>query len=195
MIQQQLAFGGSVAVAPVSPMLEMGAYESLWLRPGMTFPRLASLFRKAPSSRPSDLVPRAEAVEVGERALALLRTSGAERIGVRIHGTGEYPAKLRDAKHPVELIYFRGWWDLVETRCVAVVGTRHPSGEGIDVAKRIATSLVADDFTVVSGLAAGIDTAAHTAALDAGGRTIAVIGTPLNNVYPRTNAALQERIA
>lgn len=195
MTQQQLAFGSSVAVAPVSPMLEMGAYESLWLRPGMTFPRLASLFRQAPMSRPSDLVPQADAVEVGERALALLRAGGAERIGVRIHGAGEYPAKLRDAKHPVELLYFRGWWDLVETRCVAVVGTRHPSGEGVDAAKRIATSFVADGFTVVSGLAAGVDTAAHTAALDAGGRTIAVIGTPLGSVYPPANAALQERIA
>jgi DNA processing protein len=195
MAQQQLAFGSSVALAPVSPMLEMGAYESLWLRPGMTFPRLATLFRQAPSSRPSDLVPRAEAVETGEHALALLRAGGTGRIGVRIHGAGEYPAKLRDAKHPVELLYFQGWWDLVETRCVAVVGTRHPTAAGVTLAKQLATSLVGDGFTVVSGLAAGVDTAAHTAALDAGGRTIAILGTPLGSVYPPENAALQERIA
>lgn len=195
MTQQQLAFGSSVALAPVSPMLEMGAYESLWLRPGMTFPRLAALFRQAPSSRPSDLVPRAEAVETGEQALALIRASGAARIGVRIHGAGEYPAKLRDAKHPVELLYFQGWWDLVETRCVAVVGTRHPTDEGVELAKQIATSLVADNFTVVSGLAAGVDTAAHAAALESGGRTIAVLGTPLGTTYPPANAGLQERIA
>lgn len=195
MAQQQLVFENSVAVAPVSPMLEIGAYESLWLRPGMTFPRLASLFRQAPSSRPSDLVPREEAMETAEQALALLRSRGAGRIGVRIHGAGEYPAKLRDAKHPVELLYFQGWWDLVETRCVAVVGTRHPTAEGVHLTKEIATALVADGFTVVSGLAAGVDTAAHTAALEAGGRTIAVLGTPLANVYPPENAALQARIA
>ncbi len=195
MSQQQLAFGSSVALAPVSPMLEMGAYESLWLRPGMTFPRLAALFRHAPSSRPSDLVAQAEAVETAEQALTLLRAGGAARIGVRVHGAGEYPAKLRDAKHPVELLYFQGWWDLVETRCVAVVGTRHPTGEGVHLAKQIAAALVADNFTVVSGLAAGIDTAAHIGALEAGGRTVAVLGTPLGTTYPPTNAALQERIA
>jgi DNA processing protein len=195
MSQQQLAFGNSVALSPVVPMLEMGAYESLWLRSGMTFPRLATLFRQAPSSRPSDLVTRTEAVEAAEQALTLLRAGGATRIGVRVHGAGEYPAKLRDAKHPVELLYFQGWWDLVETRCVAVVGTRHPTDEGAQLARQIAASLVADDFTVVSGLAAGVDTAAHTSALEAGGRTIAVLGTPLGTVYPRSNAALQEQIA
>jgi DNA recombination-mediator protein A len=179
MTQQQLAFGNSVALTPVVPMLEMGAYESLWLQTGMTFPRLASLFRGAPSSRPSDLVEEPAAIEAAEQALTLLRTGGTTRFGVRIYRAGEYPAKLRDAKHPVELLYFQGWWDLVETRSVAVVGTRHPTAEGTQKARQIAESLVADDFTVVSGLATGIDTAAHTAALDAGGRTIAVLGTPL----------------
>lgn len=97
MTQRQLAFGSgsSVPVAPISPMLEMGAYEAFWLRPGMTFPRLASMFRKAASSRPSDFVHRAEAVEVGEQALALLRAGGGQRIGVRIHGGARAPATRR----------------------------------------------------------------------------------------------------
>jgi DNA processing protein len=141
------------------------------------------------------LIGQAEAVDTADQALALLRAGGAARIGVRIHGAGEYPAKLRDAKHPVELLYFQGWWDLVETRCVAVVGTRRPSAEGVQLANQLARSLVADNFTVVSGLAAGIDTAAHAAALEAGGRTIAVLGTPLGTTYPPANAGLQERIA
>jgi len=114
---------------------------------------------------------------------------------VRVHRAGEYPMKLRDAKHPVELLYYRGFWPLVETRCVAVVGTRKPTEEGIRRARKIAALLVRDGFTVVSGLAAGIDTVAHTTALEAGGSTIAVIGTSISGVYPRENRDLQERIA
>jgi DNA processing protein len=196
MDQHLLTFGGdSAALAPVSPMLEMGAYEALWCRSGITFPRLAALFRANPSSLPSDLVERHEALESAEQAMGLLRARGIKRFGVRVHRSGEYPAKLRDARHPVELLYFQGWWDLVETRCVAVVGTRHPTPEGIRRAQAIAKLLVQDNYTVVSGLAAGIDTAAHSAALDAGGRTIAIIGTPLGTTYPPQNAALQARIS
>jgi DNA processing protein len=195
MAQMKLSFTNSVADAPVTPMLEMGAYESLWLRHGMTFTKIASLFRENHSQRPSDLVEEREAREAADTALALLHRRNTTRFGVRVRQAGEYPAKLRDAQHPVELLYYQGWWDLIETRCVAVVGTRHPTPEGAQRAKTVARSLVADNFTVVSGLAAGIDTAAHTAALEAGGRTIAVLGTPLGTVYPRDNAALQARIA
>jgi DNA processing protein len=193
--QTQLSFTKSVAEAPVTPLFEMGAYESLWLRHGMSFTKIAALFREHHSSRPSDLVEAHEAREAAAAALELLHRHHTTRFGLRVHQAGEYPAKLRDAQHPVELLYYQGWWDLIETRCVAVVGTRHPTPEGVQRAKSLARSLVADDFTVVSGLAAGIDTAAHTAALEAGGRTIAVLGTPLGIVYPRENAALQERIA
>src|SRR5216684_2416865 len=80
-------------------------------------------------------------------------------------------------------------------RSVAVVGTREPSPQAVENAERLVRLLVKDDFTVVSGLAQGIDAAAHTAAIEAGGKTIAVIGTPLNRVYPKQNTALQEAIA
>jgi DNA processing protein len=83
----------------------------------------------------------------------------------------------------------------VETRCVAVVGSRKPSREGIARATRLSRELAARDFTVVSGLATGIDTAAHRGAIAADGRTIAVVGTPLGQVYPKENRELQEEIA
>lgn len=78
---------------------------------------------------------------------------------------------------------------------VAIVGSRKASPEGLRRAMRLARFLAQREVVVVSGLAEGIDTAAHEAALEAGGSTIAVLGTPLDQVYPRSNAALQRRIA
>jgi DNA processing protein len=86
-----------------------------------------------------------------------------------------------------KLLYYRGWWDLVEAPSVAVVGTRNPSPEGIERAATVARRLVEYGYTVVSGLAAGVDATAHKSAIDAGGKTIAVIGTPINRNYPKEN--------
>jgi DNA processing protein len=76
-----------------------------------------------------------------------------------------------------------------------VVGTRQASERGLEIARTVATALAKSDVTVVSGLAAGIDTAAHTAALDARGRTVAVLGTGIRRTYPATNAELQRQIS
>jgi DNA processing protein len=124
-----------------------------------------------------------------------LKAEGVNRFGVRVNHAGDYPPRLRDARHPVELLYYQGAWELTETRSVAVVGTRKPSDDGIERADRLARELVNRGFTVVSGLAAGIDTAAHTAAIAAKGSTIAVIGTPLGTYYPKENRELQDQIA
>jgi DNA processing protein len=169
----------------VSPLRELGAYEALWLRTESTFKRMADLFREQPAALPSDLVDQAEAERTGDRVVAHLRESGVRHFGVRIHRAGEYPAKLRDAAHPVELLYYQGAWDLVESRCVAVVGTRKPTAEGVKRTRQLVRELVREDWTIVSGLAAGIDTVAHTTALELGGRTIAVLGTPLSRPTPR----------
>ena len=179
----------------ISPIKEMGAYEALWAREGTTFSSLAELFRQHSDNLPSDFVTEYEAQYFSDVARGMLRDAGIKQFGVRINRAGEYPKKLRDAEDPVELLYYRGWWDLVETRSVAVVGTRNPSPEGIDRTRLLARRLVKDGFTVVSGLARGVDATAHRAAVQAGGKTIAVIGTPLNRVYPRENADLQEEIA
>jgi DNA processing protein len=192
----------SIALAPinissprsVSPLIEMGAYEALWLEEGATFKKIAEKFKNSPGSIPSDFVPYETCMRTAQRTLDILGRRGISQFGVRVHGAGEYPEKLRDASYPVELLYFQGWWNLVETRSVAVVGTRKPTTQGKLRAAKIARHLVEDGHTVVSGLARGIDTEALTTAISAGGQVIAVIGTPLSEHYPPENAPLQDRI-
>ena len=179
----------------ISPWLEMGAYEALWAAPSSTAKRVADELRASPGSVPSDLILPNVAQTFAKKAQAILTKGKVERFGVRIHGAGDYPSRLCAAGHPIGLLYFQGWWDLVETRSVAVVGSRRATAVGKRRAARIARGLVADRFTVVSGLAAGIDTVAHRAAIEAGGWTIGVIGTPLYECYPRENRELQALVA
>lgn len=183
------------ALAPISPRRELGAYEALWLEKGATFKTLADRFTLDAEALPSDFVSALLAEQCAAEVMAKLKKAGVHQFGVRIHHAGDYPAKLRDARHPVELLYYRGAWEITETRCVAVVGSREASPDGIRRAERLARELVDRDFTVVSGLAKGVDSAAHRGAIARGGRTISVVGTPLGSCYPKENADLQEEIA
>ncbi|MFZ3005440.1 MAG: DNA-processing protein DprA [Phenylobacterium sp.] len=186
---------GPALAAPISPRREIGAYEALWLEQDATFKTLAERFAKDPTALPSDMVSRSAADACANEVFLIFAKAGVSRFGVRINHAGDYPRKLRDARYPVELLYYQGAWELTEARAVAVVGSRKASPEGVKRAQQVARALVQRDFTVVSGLAEGIDTAAHTAALAENGRTIAVLGTPLSSVYPAANRALQNRIA
>lgn len=192
----QLAMrGDGPAPSAISPRRELGAYEALWLEQGATIKSLAARFATDPTALPSDFVAPSAALVAADEVFAILKKAGVHQFGVRINHAGDYPKKLRDAKHPVELLYYQGAWELTETRAIAVVGSRKASAEGQQRAAQVAKGLVERDFTVVSGLAEGIDRAAHMAALACNGRTIAVIGTPLGSFYPRENRDLQERIA
>ncbi len=180
----------------VSPFLELGAYEALWDRQGTTFKSLAELFAKREGAIPSDFIERSLASAYANDVHDRLKDAGIKSYGIRVHGAGDYPERLRVAEHPVELLYFQGWWDLVNSpRSVAIVGTRKPTPEGLARTRNLVKALLQDDFTIVSGLAAGVDTAAHTTAIEQGGRTIAVLGTPLSKAYPTANAKLQKEIA
>lgn len=176
-------------------MLEMGAYEALWLQKGSTFKSLADRFRTDPTSLPSDFVDPTTASETALRVLEKLKHAGVDRFGIRINKAGDYPLTLRDAKNPVELLYYRGTWELSEKPGLCIVGSRKASSDGLQRAARLAKELVKREYAVISGLANGIDTAAHKSALENGGHTIAVIGTPLSECYPKENRELQSQIA
>jgi DNA processing protein len=108
----------------------------------------------------------------------------------------DYPTNLRVVFNPPPFLTVRGELADADTRGVAVVGTRHPTEEGLRRARRLGRELGDAGITVLSGLAAGIDTAAHRGALDANARTIAVLGHGLlRPVYPKENAQLAETIS
>ena len=121
----------------------------------------------------------------------------ADRVGARLVTVldEEYPVTLRAIFNLPPFLFVRGTLLRSDVRAVAVVGTRHPSEEGLARARKMAGLLAAEHVTVVSGLAEGIDTAAHTAALASNGRTIAVLGQgTATRVFPAANRDLAERI-
>jgi len=118
-----------------------------------------------------------------------------EGIAVTTVLDDRYPSNLRMVHDRPPALFIRGELAPSDERSVAVVGTRRASAPGITAARSVVADLVAANYVVVSGLAAGIDATAHEAALETGGRTVAVIGTGLRHSFPEANAALQARIA
>lgn len=142
--------------------------------------------------------PRLFAVESAEITLDQLeeRVISYEQEGIRLITVldAAYPMNLRMVYDRPPALFVRGELSAVDERSVAVVGSRKASPAGLEKAAEIARDLVSRDYVVVSGLAAGIDTAAHQATLEAGGRTVAAIGTGLRHHFPKQNAELQERL-
>ncbi|MEM9364421.1 MAG: DNA-processing protein DprA [Planctomycetota bacterium] len=119
------------------------------------------------------------------------------RTGVSIltQESEEYPKALKDLVDAPPLLFAKGGWLLRDSFAVAIVGTRHATTYGLKQTERIVNELVGMGVTIVSGLARGIDSASHRAALNAGGRTLAVIGGGMAEMYPPENAPLAEEIA
>jgi DNA processing protein len=106
-----------------------------------------------------------------------------------------YPINLRMVHDRPPVLFVRGDLQARDERSVAVVGTRRATDRGLDRTRAMVEALLEAEYVIVSGLAAGIDAAAHRAALDAGERTVAVIGTGLRHAFPAANAGLQDQIA
>jgi DNA processing protein len=130
--------------------------------------------------------------ETAEKEMLRLRSLGIHTIQ---WGTEEYPAFLANISDPPPLLYVKGTLVQEDERSVAVVGSRQASAYGLNVCKKLCRELAWQGWTVVSGMARGIDSAAHLGALKGGGRTLAVLGTGLDVMYPRENRKLSQQIA
>ena len=132
------------------------------------------------------------AMDAAERAV---ESAINKQINVVSLGDQAYPSILASTADPPPVLYGLGDWNALACKAVAVVGMRAASDAGLRWAHRIAKTLTEDSFCIVSGLAIGIDTAAHNGALDGGGRTIAVVAQGLDRIAPASNRDLARRIA
>jgi DNA processing protein len=126
-----------------------------------------------------------------DRQIALL---GEYNGGLVTMDDDAYPLLLAEIYDPPLVLFTRGMLAAPDAPCVALVGTRKPTTYGVRMARQLAYDLALRGITVVSGMAEGIDTAAHEGALEAGGHTIAVLGCGVDVVYPPRNAELMHRI-
>ena len=117
-------------------------------------------------------------------------------LGARIVALDDpgYPHRLGEIYDPPLVLYLRGNLEVINQHGLAVVGTRHPTPYGVGVAERLACDLAARGLVIVSGMARGIDTAAHRGALNAHGHTVAVWGTGIDVTYPKENQKLADQI-
>ncbi|GAB2966303.1 hypothetical protein GCM10027280_63270 [Micromonospora polyrhachis] len=185
-------------------MIERAALVALLRRPAAKWSDIALDIQESDSAigvldrtvgRPDTLFPDTHATHELVNA-AVEEIAGWQSAGIGVHAFFDdtYPAQLLGVREMPPLLFTRG--DLrIHDHAVAVVGSRNATDDGLRIARAVATSLAGRGVTVVSGLAKGIDTAAHTAALEAGGRTVAVIGTGIRRYYPPTNRQLQDHIA
>jgi DNA processing protein len=140
----------------------------------------------------SEELPRAVATVDVDAELALI---GRHGVHLRALGTPDYPPALSQIPDPPHLLYVRGTLLPADAKAVALVGSRRFTGYGRRVAERLATDLARAGYTIVSGLARGIDGIAHRAALKAGGRTLAVMAGGLSRIYPPEHAELANEVA
>lgn len=179
----------------ISPSLEIGSYEYLLNEKVSSYKQLVDLMRNAQAENLIDLVSRDDAVKYWHIFKDKVESSNIKDINVFLRGTIDYLNKLNDAEYPLPLLYYKGNLDYLYTKGVAVVGSRKPSDDGKKRTVKLVKALVEANFTINSGLASGIDTAAHTTAINQKGRTIAVIGTPIIHFYPPENRNLQNEIS
>lgn len=110
-------------------------------------------------------------------------------------GSTDYPESLEDLDSPPEQLYALGDHEMLRAPIVSIVGTRNPTSYGLRITRAIAGALVSAGVSIVSGMAKGIDAAAHRAALEAGGRTVAVLGTGIDIPYPAAHRQLHQLIS
>jgi DNA processing protein len=176
-----------------SPFEEMLAFESLMSRTDQTFSKVAKELGNE-DVLPSKLVLINSPPDLLRAEIASFLKSKTGFTVCHRHSY-HYPLRLKDTDVPIPVFYAKGDLGLLESKSISVVGTREASEEGQRRAAKLVKGLVQNGFTIVSGLAKGIDTVALTEAIAANGRVIGVIGTPIDEYYPKENKELQNQIS
>jgi DNA processing protein len=130
-------------------------------------------------------------LEVAQEEAARAAAAGVQLVSIE---DAAYPARLKQIYDPPIVLYVRGAIDILAQPGIAVIGTRHPTPYGSGMAERLSIDLAARGLVIQSGMARGVDTAAHRGAINAKGKTIAVFGTGVDVPYPKKNTRLSEQI-
>ncbi len=129
-----------------------------------------------------------------EFASQVVKKCDEQKVTILLPGDPDFPRLLQELADPPPVLFMRGSLTRTDQLAVAIVGTRHPTLYGRQVAETISRGLAKAGFTIVSGLARGIDAVAHRAAMDAGGRTIALLGSCVTDIYPPEHVSLAEDV-
>jgi len=132
-----------------------------------------------------------KSIELAHEELARAQAGGVAIIAL---GDVRYPARLREIYDPPLVLYVRGNVEALSQPGIAMVGTRHPTPYGTGMAERLGCDLSARGLIIISGLARGVDTASHRGAIAAKGKTIAILGTGIDVIYPKENSRLSDQI-
>jgi len=197
-------------IAPDDPAEELRALVALTLVPGVGPGRIRALLARFGSAQAALQASVAALVQVpGIGAQTARRIASfddwdavdaqferAERVGATLIPAWDarFPSLLRQIYDPPALLWVRGTLAPEDSNAVAIVGTRRPTDYGLRTARQFAAALAQEGVTVISGLAYGIDAAAHRGALEAGGRTLAVLGSGVDRFYPARHARLAQAI-
>ncbi|REK18180.1 MAG: DNA-protecting protein DprA [Planctomycetota bacterium] len=179
-------------VTGVGPRLRKVLLEAFG-SPGDALSATASQLRAVPGIG-SELARRIASAREDIDVEAELRTCAKHDIQILSEAHQAYPRMLTEIHDPPGILFVQGTFEPVDALAVAIVGSRHATHYGIAQAERLAGSLARAGLTIVSGLARGIDAAAHRGALAAGGRTIAVLGSGLLNIYPPEHVELAREV-
>ena len=200
----------NLAVASSSSISEQATYWlALALTPGLGPTRIKKLIEHCGSAERVFRATLTELEAMGMRAvsaqslatgksmeLAQQECMKAVEAGARLISLGdpEYPLRLKEIYDPPVILFVKGRVEVLSQPGIAMVGTRHPTPYGSGMAERLSTDLAARGLVIISGLARGIDTSSHRGALAAKGKTIAVLGTGIDVMYPKENTRLTEQM-
>ncbi len=200
----------NAAVTASSPVSGQGIYWlALSLTPGLGPTRIKKLIEQfgtaervfqaslteleATGMRPvsAQSIATGKAFELAQQECEKAAEAGARIISL---SDPEYPARLKEIYDPPVVLFVKGCVEVLAQPGIAMVGTRHPTPYGSGMAERLSTDLAARGLVIISGLARGIDTASHRGAVAAKGKTVAVLGTGIDVMYPKENTRLTEQI-
>ncbi|WIV97356.1 DNA-processing protein DprA [Kinneretia aquatilis] len=169
-------------------LLSLGSPQAVFDLPGAAWQDLLTSKQRESLSRPPEHLDAAL-----DGTWAWLQANPSHQI--LLLGDADYPPQLMATPDPPLLLYLQGRRELLRSPCLAVVGSRNPTAQGRDNARAFARELAQAGLCITSGLALGVDGAAHQGALAAGGATIAVMGTGFDQIYPRRHQALAAQIS